>query len=63
MKQQHDACVLYAYTVLLVFLFFVHLPAPAPSRKHLRTKVTPEFHLTYIVKLGEIWGRDQNNKK
>ena len=29
MKQQHDACVLYAYTVLPVFLLFLHLPAPA----------------------------------
>ena len=25
------------------------------SRKHLRSKVTPDFHLTYIVKTGEIW--------
>ena len=25
------------------------------SRKHLRTKVTPDFHLTYS-KIGEIWG-------
>ena len=31
------------------------------SRKHLRTKVTPDFHLTYS-KMGEIWGRDQNDK-
>ena len=23
------------------------------SRKHLRTKVTPDFHLTYIVKMGK----------
>ena len=29
-------------------------------RKHLRTKVTPDFHLT--VKMGEIWGRNQNDK-
>ena len=27
-----------------------------PSRKHLRTKVTPDFHLTYVVKMGEIRG-------
>ena len=32
-----------------------------PSRKHLRTKVTPDFHLTYS-KMGEIWGRNQNDK-
>ena len=32
------------------------------SRKHLRTKVTPHFHLTYSKK-GEIWGRNQNDKK
>ena len=32
------------------------------SWKHLRTKVTPDFHLTYIVKTGEIWGRNQNDK-
>ena len=31
------------------------------SRKHPRTKVTPDFHLTYI-KIGEIWGRDKNDK-
>ena len=31
MKQQHDACVLYAYTVLPVFLLFLYLPAPAQS--------------------------------
>ena len=30
-KQQHDACVLYAHTVLLVFLFFLCLQAPAQS--------------------------------
>ena len=30
-----------------------------PSLKHLRTKVTPDFHLTYM---GEIWGRNQNDK-
>ena len=32
------------------------------SRKHLRTKVTPDFHL-HIVKMGEIWGWYQNGKK
>ena len=32
------------------------------SRKHLRTKVTPDFHLTYS-KNGEIWGRSQNDNK
>ena len=31
MKQQHEVCVLYAYTVLSVFLFFLYLPAPAQS--------------------------------
>ena len=32
------------------------------SRKHLRTKVTSDFHLTYS-KNGEIWGWNQNDKK
>ena len=32
-----------------------------PSWKHRRTKVTPDFHLTYS-KNGEIWGRNQNDK-
>ena len=31
MKQQQDACVIYAYTVLPVFLFYLYLPAPAQS--------------------------------
>ena len=31
------------------------------SRKHLRTKVTPDFHLIYSKK-EEIWGRNQNDK-
>ena len=36
---------------------------PPTSRKHLRTKVTPDFHLTYsIVKMGDIWGQNQNDK-
>ena len=26
-----------------------------PSGKHLRTKVTPDFHLTYSKKMGEFW--------
>ena len=35
----------------------------ATSRKHLRTKVTPDFHLTYtVVKMGEICGWYQNDK-
>ena len=34
---------------------------PLTSRKHLRTKVTPDFHLTYS-KMGDIWGRNQNDK-
>ena len=33
-----------------------------PSGKHLRTKVTPDFHLTYSKKMGEILGRNQNDK-
>ena len=32
------------------------------SRKHLRTKVTSDFHLT-CSKKGEIWGRNQNGEK
>ena len=31
------------------------------SRKRLRTKVTPDFQLTYSKKW-EIWGRNQNDK-
>ena len=31
------------------------------SRKRLRTKVIPDFHL-HIVKKGGIWGRNQNDK-
>ena len=32
-------------------------------RKYLHTKVTPDFHLTScIVKMGEILGRNQNDK-
>ena len=31
------------------------------SRKHLRTKMTPDFHLTY-GKNGGKWGKNQNDK-
>ena len=36
---------------------------PYSSRKHLRTKVTPDFHLTYhVIKMEEIWGQNQNDE-
>ena len=50
MKQQHDACVLYAYTVLPVFLFFLYLPAPAQSaNSHSNFAYCP--HLRMLVNL------------
>ena len=48
MKQQHDACVLYAYTVLPVFLFFLYLPAPTqlayPIQILLIVRIPPLFY-------------------
>ena len=40
---------------------FLDKPCKLTTRKHLRTKVTPDFHLTYS-KIGEIWGRNQHDK-
>ena len=50
--------------IIVFYVVPVHVPVYnriATSRKHLRTKVTPDFHLTYS-KNGENWGRIQNDK-
>ena len=40
---------------------FTNMIDPA-SRNHFRTKVTPDFHLTYSKNGGNL-GRNQNDKK
>ena len=47
-----------SYLSIIKTVLDFHLSGASP--KHLRTKVTPDFH--HIVKMGEIWGRNQNDK-
>ena len=39
---------MFAISAIVVFgALMVNVVSRSPSRKHLRTKVTPDFHLTY----------------
>ena len=48
---------------IIFIVFKIKLCSLACSaRKHLCTKVTPDISTQHIVKMGEIWGRNQNDK-
>ena len=51
-----------AVKIRSIFECYRNVGITLSSRKHLRTKVTPDFHLTYS-KMGEISDRNQDDKK